>query len=336
MTATVATATTGMVWVHGHRFPMGSDAFYPEERPAHEAEVTGFWIDQNPVTNADFAEFVAHTGYLTVAERQPSARDYPGAPPETLVPGSLVFRPTSGPVDLRDYSAWWHYVPGACWHRPAGPGSSLQGLARHPVVHIAHADAAAYARWAGKELPTEHEWECAARAGHHSTYAWGDEPHPQGRIMANTWQGQFPWENLTLDGYEATSPVGAFPPNDYGLFDMIGNVWEWTDTPYQPHTHAPQRPATTPQSCCSPTRQPDTGAVLDLAASSEGSGVTRPTDARVVKGGSHLCAPNYCLRYRPAARQPQTTDTATGHLGFRCVVRGHEGVLTHDREPQQP
>jgi formylglycine-generating enzyme len=332
MTATVAATTTGMVWVEGQLFTMGSDAFYPEERPAHQAEVAGFWIDQNPVTNAEFAEFVAHTGYLTVAERQPSAMDYPSAPSETLVPGSLVFHPTSGPVDLRDYFAWWRYVPAACWHRPTGPGSSLQGLARHPVVHVAHADAAAYARWAGKELPTEHEWECAARAGRtNSAYAWGDEPFPQGRMMANTWQGQFPWQNLTLDGYEATSPVGAFPPNDYGLVDMIGNVWEWTDTPYRPHQDAAQDGAARPPSCCAPTRRPDAGAVLDPAASPGSAGATRPTGARVVKGGSHLCAPNYCLRYRPAARQPQTIDTSTGHLGFRCVVRGHERAMPDER-----
>ena len=308
MTATVATATTGMVWVEAQRFPMGSDAFYPEERPAHQAQVAGFWIDQNPVTNADFAEFVADTGYLTVAERVPSAHDYPGADPETLVPASLVFHPTRGPVDLRDHSAWWRYVPGACWHRPTGPGSSLHGLARHPVVHVTHADATAYAAWAGKTLPTEQEWECAARGGRpDSAFAWGPEPFPQGQAQANTWQGRFPWENTTLDGYERTSPVGAFPPNDYGLLDMIGNVWEWTDSPYRPHTGTAGGGAAESRSCCSP--------------SSPAPGPARPAGRRVVKGGSHLCAPNYCLRYRPAARQPQTVDTSTGHLGFRCVVR---------------
>jgi formylglycine-generating enzyme len=308
MTTAVGTVTTGMVWVAAQQFPMGSDAFYPEERPAHQAEVAGFWIDRNPVTNADFAEFVADTGYLTVAERVPSASDYPDADPETLVPASLVFHPTSGPVALDDYFAWWRYVPGACWHRPAGPGSSLEGLARHPVVHVAHADATAYARWAGKALPTEQEWECAARGGRHdSAYAWGEEPYPRGQMLANTWQGRFPWENLALDGFERTSPVGVFPPNHYGLLDMIGNVWEWTDSAYRSHADAVRAGADVakPRSCCTPSRE-----------------TTAPgDDARVVKGGSHLCAPNYCLRYRPSARQPQSVDTSTGHLGFRCVVR---------------
>ena len=314
MSTAAGTVTTAMVWVHGQRFPMGSDAFYPEERPAHQAEVAGFWIDRHPVTNADFAAFVAATGYLTLAERVPSARDYPGADPDTLVPGSLVFHPTSGPVDLGDYFAWWRYLPGACWHQPTGPGSSLKGMARHPVVHVAYADAAAYAAWAGKALPTEQEWECAARGGREdSAYAWGDDPLPQGQVLANTWQGRFPWENLTLDGYQRTSPIGAFPPNDYGLLDMIGNVWEWTNSPYRPHTHTTGNPAPQPKSCCTPT------------TSSPPTEQDRPTSTRVVKGGSHLCAPNYCLRYRPSARQPQTADTSTGHLGFRCVVRagGH-------------
>jgi formylglycine-generating enzyme len=322
VTTAATTLTTGMAWVDGQRFPMGSDAFYPEERPAHEAEVAGFWIDQHPVTNAHFAAFVADTGYLTVAERMPSADDYPGAAPEALVPASLVFHPTSGPVDLRDHFAWWSYVPGACWHRPTGPGSSLEGLAHHPVVHVTHADATAYAHWAGKALPTEQEWECAARGGRQdSAYAWGDEAFPRGQVLANTWQGRFPWENLALDGYERTSPVGAFPPNDYGLLDTIGNVWEWTDTPYKPHAGAAADAAITRPSCCSPEKEPAVHGTARAAASSPAPVATR-ADTRVVKGGSHLCAPNYCLRYRPSARQPQTVDTSTGHLGFRCVVRG--------------
>ncbi|MGH3366383.1 MAG: SUMF1/EgtB/PvdO family nonheme iron enzyme, partial [Nocardioidaceae bacterium] len=262
---------------------------------------------RNPVTNAEFAEFVAATGYVTVAERVPAASDYPGADPASLLPASLVFRPTSSPVDLRDYTNWWRYVPGACWHRPTGPGSSLHGLARHPVVHVAHADAAAYAHWAGKALTTEQEWECAARGGRpDSTYAWGDEPFPDGQVLANTWQGRFPWENLLHDGYLRTSPVDAFPPTAYGLLDMIGNVWEWTDSTYGPHASATDdAAAATTRSCCTPAGEH-----------------TRPqAGTRVVKGGSHLCAPNYCLRYRPSARQPQTVDTSTGHLGFRCVVR---------------
>lgn len=316
----VATATAGMVWVDGQQFPMGSDTFYPEERPAHQAKVTGFWIDQHPVTNAEFAAFVADTGYITLAERTPSDRDYPDAPPEALVPGSLVFHPTSGPVDLRDYFAWWRYVPGACWHRPTGPGSSLQRLARHPVVHIAHQDATAYARWADKTLPTEQEWECAARGGREdSAYAWGDEALPQNRPMANTWQGRFPWENLLLDGYERTSPVGTYPPNDYGLVDMIGNVWEWTDTPYGPHPQEPGHGAVKQESCCAPTRQPMSAD--QQPATTQRDDTEGKSAMRVVKGGSHLCAPNYCLRYRPSARQPQAIDTSTGHLGFRCVIR---------------
>ena len=284
-----------MLWIAGGRFVMGSDEFYPEEQPAHTATVDGFWIDPHPVTTREFQRFVEATGYVTAAERPPESADVPSADPALLVPGSLVFQRPRGPVALHDFRQWWSYVPGASWRRPEGPGSSLAGREDHPVTHVAYADARAYACWAGKDLPGEAEWELAARGGlADAVYAWGDEFAPGGRQLANTWQGRFPWENLLLDGFEGTSPVGAFPPNGYGLFDMTGNVWEWTRDAFTPrHTRA--------KPCCTPG---------DSAA-----------HRRVIKGGSHLCAPNYCLRYRPAARQGQAIDTSAGHVGFRCVRR---------------
>lgn len=287
-----------MVWIPGGRFQMGSNAFYREERPVRIASVEGFWIDRFPVTNAEFGRFVTATGYVTFSERVPSAEMYPDAASEFLVPGSLVFVKPTGPVSLRDHRAWWAYVPGADWRHPNGPGSSIAGKASHPVVHVTFEDACAYAAWAGKELPDEAEWEFAARGGlEGAAYPWGDAANPGGRYMANTWQGRFPFENLAEDGYDGTSPVDAFPPNGYGLHDMVGNVWEWTASAY-----APQNGADT--SCCN-RAAPDPRSRL-----------------RVVKGGSHLCAPNYCLRYRPAARQGETTDSSTCHIGFRCIVRG--------------
>ena len=288
-----------MVWIPGGDFVMGSNKFYREERPARAAGVDGFWIDPHPVTNADYLSFVRATGYVTASERVPDREMYPDADPEFLVPGSLVFTRPDGPVGLRDYRAWWAYVPGANWRHPEGPESGIDERWDHPVVHVTFEDVAAYAAWAGKALPTEAEWEFAARGGlRDATYAWGEEMAPQGEIMANTWQGRFPWENLAEDGYEGTSPVGAFPANGYGLYDMIGNVWEWTASAYALARAATEKPA-----CCQPKESP-------VAAAS-----------RVVKGGSHLCAPNYCLRYRPAARQSQTLDTSTTHIGFRCVMR---------------
>jgi formylglycine-generating enzyme required for sulfatase activity len=281
-----------MIWIPGGGFLMGSNDFYREERPVRPERVDGFWIDTHPVTNAEFRRFVEATGYVTLCERPPDPAMYPDADPALLVPGSLVFQKPSGPVSLRDNRAWWAYLPGADWRHPEGPDSTVDGRDDHPVVHVAHEDAVAYAAWAGKELPTEAEWEYAARGGlDGAPYAWGDEPAPGGRIMANTWQGRFPWENLEADGYAGTSPVDAFPPNSYGLYDMIGNVWEWTASDLAPRT-----------SCCAPS---------DPAAETR----------RVVKGGSHLCAPNYCLRYRPAARQGEAIDTSTCHIGFRCVMR---------------
>ena len=276
---------------------MGSEDFYPEERPVRQASVEGFWIDVHPVTVGAFRRFVKATDYVTLAERTPDPDDYPHAEPEQLVPGSIVFRGTRGPVSLHDHRAWWQYVPGACWRSPEGPGSDTYTGARHPVVHIAHEDALAYARWAGRALPTEAEWERAARGGlEAATYAWGDDPLPGGRYMANTWQGEFPWRNLGLDGHVGTSPVGSYTANGYGLQDVTGNVWEWTADDFAvPRVR---------DACCAP----DHG----------GGEIGR----KVIKGGSHLCAPNYCLRYRPAARQGQEIDSSTSHLGFRCVLRG--------------
>jgi formylglycine-generating enzyme len=295
---------TDMTWVPGGTFLMGSADFYPEERPVLPVSVDGFWIDEVPVTVADYRRFVADTGYVTVAERPPDAADYPDADPALLVPGSLVFRRTSGPVDLRDFRNWWEYLPGADWRHPGGPRTSCRGRDEHPVTHVAYADAQAYAAWAGKDLPTEAEWEYAARGGlDGAVYAWGDEFAPRGQMMANTWQGRFPWENLRTDGYEGTSPVGSFPANGYGLYDMTGNVWEWTCDHF-----SPRHVRSAAGGCCGP-RSPH----ADASAHQQ---------LKVIKGGSHLCAPNYCLRYRPAARQSESIDTSTCHLGFRCVVRG--------------
>ena len=291
--------TDGMVEIPPGRFAMGSADFYPEEQPVHEAEVGRFHIDARPVTVREFRRFVKATGYVTVAERPLDPEQYPDADPALLVPGSLVFRPTRGPVDLRDYRAWWSYVPGACWHRPEGPGSDTYTRASHPVTQVAYEDAAAYAEWAGKALPTEAEWERAARGGlDGATYAWGDDPQPDGRPMANTWQGEFPWQNTREDGFAGTSPVGSFPPNGFGVFDACGNVWEWTTDWFSTDHTAPA-----PSPCCGPPR-------------TDGE-----IPRRVIKGGSHLCAPSYCLRYRPAARQGEAIDTSTTHIGFRCVVR---------------
>ncbi|WP_418291969.1 formylglycine-generating enzyme family protein [Methylobacterium durans] len=302
-----------MVRLPGGVFGMGSDQHYPEEAPVHRVEVDGFWIDRTPVTNAEFRVFVRATGYVTMAERRPDPKDYPGALPHMLQPGSLVFKPPKGPVDLRDWSAWWRFKFGVHWRRPNGPGSSIAGLDEHPVVHVAYADAAAFAAWAGKDLPTEAEWEYAARGGlDGAAYAWGDELTPGGRHMANTWQGAFPHENRAEDGYERTSPVTAFPPNGYGLHDMIGNVWEWTSDFF-----APRHPGEAPKACCVP--QNPRGGREDESYDPAQPAIRIPR--RVVKGGSHLCAPNYCRRYRPAARHPHPVDTSTSHIGFRCVKR---------------
>ncbi len=304
-------AHDGMVLIPSGTFLMGSDRHYPEEAPAHKVAVQGFWVDTHAVTNAEFKRFVEETGHVTLAERPADPAYYPGADPALLAPSSVVFRKTAGPVDMRNPLNWWTYQPGADWRHPRGPGSSLQGLWNHPAVHIGFEDAEAYAKWAGKALPTEAEWEYAARGGlDGAEYPWGDEFSPGGKLMANTWQGQFPWQNLLQDGYEGTAPVGSFPPNGYGLFDMAGNVWEWTTDWYQEHGKITK-------ACC--TLDNPRGGPLDGSYDPRMPQVRIPR--RVMKGGSHLCAPNYCHRYRPAARMAQPIDTSTCHLGFRCVVR---------------
>ncbi|MFT3978431.1 MAG: formylglycine-generating enzyme family protein [Sphingomonas bacterium] len=290
----------------GGRFNMGSDRFYPEEAPVRAVRVKPFWIDETPVTNAQFARFVAETGHVTLVERAPDPRDYPGMDPALAQAGSLVFERTAGPVDLSDPGQWWHFRFGADWRHPTGPDSTIDGLEDHPVVHVAYDDALAYASWAGKALPTEAEWEYAARGGlEDADYAWGDELAPDGAMLANYWQGLFPFANQLLDGYERTSPVRTFPPNGFGLWDMIGNVWEWTADPYSARAANKGRPG-----CCAPRgeRDPLNPDII--------------IPRKVLKGGSHLCAANYCQRYRPAARHPQPIDSATGHIGFRCVARG--------------
>ncbi len=289
--------TDDLVWIPAQAAVLGSDDHYPEEAPARAVAVDGFFIQAHQVTNAQFADFVDATGYVTVAERPLNPADFPGAPPENLQPGSLVFRRTSGPVDLRHLSQWWTWTPGASWRHPIGPGSSIAARAEHPVVHIAFEDTSAYAEWAGLALPTEAQWETAARGGlDHTTYTWGDQPEAEGERLANYWHGDFPWRPDA--GYGRTTPVGSFPPNAYGLFDMAGNVWEWT-TDWYADTRAGDP-------CCE-------------AGSYDPAQPQFAVPRRVIKGGSFLCADNYCLRYRPAARRPQMVDSGMSHIGFRCI-----------------
>jgi sulfatase modifying factor 1 len=302
-----------LVWIPGATFRMGSDTHYPEEAPVHTVEVDGLWMSRFAVTNDEFARFVDETVYVTVAERPLDPADFPGAPPENLVPGSLVFTMTTGPVDLRHMSQWWTWTPGASWRHPEGPHSSLDGRGDHPVVHVADEDAAAYADWAGRELPSEAEWELAARGGlDGATFVWGDEQFPNGKPLANWWQGEFPWRNSLADGYEGTAPVGSFPPNATGLYDMAGNVWEWTSDWY-----ASTHPEDADKACCVP-QNPRGGQV---EASYDPGQPQFKTPRRVIKGGSFLCADEYCQRYRPAARRAQMIDTGMSHIGFRCIVR---------------
>jgi formylglycine-generating enzyme required for sulfatase activity len=292
---------------------MGSDKHYPEESPAHPVTVDGFWMDRYPVTNEVFSRFVDDTGHVTIAEIPPDPADYPGALPEMLYAASLVFTKPPVRVALRDMTQWWNFSRGAQWRHPLGRNSSIDGMERHPVVHVAYRDAEAFARWAGKELPTEAEWERAARGGlDDAEYAWGDELTPGGRHMANVWQGDFPWQNTRDDGFERTSPVDAFPANGYGLHDLIGNVWEWTTDWYHP-----RHPAAREKACCIP-RNPRSERIEQ---SYDPSLPEIRIPRKVLKGGSHLCAPNYCRRYRPAARFPEPVDTSTCHVGFRCIVR---------------
>jgi formylglycine-generating enzyme required for sulfatase activity len=301
-----------MVWIPGGTFGMGSNHHYVEEGPEHKVRVDGFWIDRYPVTNTDFQRFVDETGYVTLAELAPKVEDYPGALPEMLFPGSVVFLKPQRGVDI-NRCTWWHFVLGADWRHPIGPDSSNAGLERHPVVHVAYRDVEAYAEWAGKDIPTEAEWEFAARGGlDGAEFAWGDQLYQDGHHMANTWQGEFPWQNLRSDGYERTSPVDTFPMNGYRVFDMIGNVWEWTKDWYRT-----QHPAPKTKSCCIP--QNPRGGDAESSCDPAQPGIKIPR--KVLKGGSHLCAPNYCRRYRPAARFPHAIDTSTCHVGFRCVYR---------------
>lgn len=311
----IAKRTTNNIalrWIPGRTFVMGSDHYYPEEAPAHPVTVDGFWMMETPVTNRQFIEFIEATGHVTVAEKIPDARSYPGALPHMLKAGSLVFSPPKT-VNGKDIWQWWDFSFGANWRNPIGPGSNLRGKLDHPVVHVAYADARAYADWAGMDLPTEAEFELAARGGSDDTeFAWGDELMPGGVAMANTWQGVFPTHSSKPRGEERTSPVRSFPANPYGLYDMIGNVWEWTNDYWSSRHSEPAKHA-----CCIPVNPRGANAAESL--NPRQPEVLIPQ--RVLKGGSHLCAPNYCRRYRPAARHAEQEDTSTSHVGFRCVKR---------------
>jgi sulfatase modifying factor 1 len=302
----------GLVWVPGRTFTMGSNEHYPEEAPAHRVSVDGFWIDPTPVTNRQFASFVKDTGHVTVAEKTPDAADYPGSLPKMLRAGSLVFtqpKSVAGP----DITQWWSFKFGADWRHPYGGRSDIRGKLDHPVVHVAYNDARAYADRAGKDLPTEAEWELAARGGLDDVeYAWGDELSPDGRLMANTWQGIFPTRSTKPAGADRTSPVGSFPANGYGIHDMIGNVWAWTSDFW-----SARHPEPAAKSCCIP--QNPRGGDRETSFDPRQPEIRIPR--RVLKGGSHLCAPNYCRRYRPAARHAEPEVTSATHVGFRCIKR---------------
>ncbi len=311
--ATGVAPRPGMLWIPGGTFRMGSDHHYAEEAPAHRVTVDGFWMDATPVTNAQFRTFVEATGHVTFCENAPDPAQYPGALPEMLIAASTVFVPPPGRVSLSDHYQWWQFVADANWRQPQGPGSTIEAKDEHPVVHVAWTDIEAYAKWAGKEIATEAEWEFAARGGlEEAEYAWGAEFIPGGRHQANTWQGEFPWQNLNEDGFIGTSPVGSFAANGFGLYDMIGNVWEWTQSWY-----AARHPEEKLKACCIPVNP--RGAAQEQSFDPAMPNIRIPR--KVMKGGSHLCAPNYCRRYRPAARMAQAVDTSTSHLGFRCIVR---------------
>lgn len=303
-----------MIEISGGTFVMGSEIFYPEEAPLRRVAVDSFWIDATPVTNQQFADFVTDTGYVTLAEVPPDPKLYPGMIAGMEQAGSVVFNKPDRLVDLSRPDNWWSFIAGADWKHPLGPGSSIEGLADHPVVHVAYEDAAAFAHWAGKSLPTEAEFEFAARGGlEQKHYAWGDELAPDGAMLANYWQGLFPTTNHVLDGWERTSPVRAFPANGYGIHDLIGNVWEWTQDWWADASDLAQ-----PKSHCCTLSNPRGGKRRD---SFDPLFPDIVIGRKVLKGGSHLCAENYCQRYRPAARHPEMIDTSTSHIGFRCVVR---------------
>lgn len=306
-----------MIHINAGEAILGSESHYPDESPSRRMSVDSFDIDPWPVTNDRFAAFIDDTGYVTVAERTPDPAFYPGAAAEDLVPGGLVFTMTPGPVDLTDFHQWWGWTPGAMWRRPLGPDSDIDALADHPVVQVSYEDAAAFCVWAGATLPTETEWEYAARGGlDGAEFAWGNNDPQETDPLANTWQGGFPYDNTELDGWTRTSPVGTYPPNGYGLFDMIGNVWEWTQDWYLPSRRE------TGSVCCAPQGRVAGTAHESLDPALPGTPIPR----KVLKGGSYLCTLQYCFRYRPAARQPQMIDTATSHIGFRCISRVKSGV----------
>ena len=307
----------GMIWIPGGEFTMGTDAAvgWAEEKPAHRVRVAGFFMDATEVTNAQFRQFVAATGYVTTAEKPPSLEEImsqapPGTPPpprDKLVPGSVVFVPPPGPVDTRrDFSQWWQWTPGANWKHPEGPQSTIDGKDDHPVVHVSWYDAVAYAKWAGKRLPTEAEWEFAARGGLDArANVWGDAPFDEARPQCNIWQGEFPHRNTAKDGYERTAPAKSFPPNGYGLYDMAGNVWEWCADWYQRDLYR-SRAGRLTVNPLGPERTIDP---------------LRPFEPqRVQKGGSFLCHDSYCSRYRPSARHGCSPDTGMAHVGFRCAA----------------
>jgi formylglycine-generating enzyme required for sulfatase activity len=294
--------TNDMVWIPDGTFWMGSEDGLPDEKPVHQVTLGGFWMDKTEVTNEQFEHFVRATGYVTLAERKPDPKDFPGAPPENLVPGSVAFSPPPGEVPLENHYAWWRYIPGANWRQPEGLGSNIKSREKHPVVHVCWEDAMAYAKWEGKRLPTEAEWEYAARGGlDRQPFVWGKDQAPGGKWLANIWQGRFPNENTLADGFRGTAQVGAFPPNGFGLHDIAGNVWEWCLDWYRP----------------------------DYYANSPGKNPPGPSDSfdpnepglakKVMRGGSFLCSDLYCTGYRPSARMKSSPDTGLSHTGFRCV-----------------